>query len=127
MAELKMVVAERELTFVFDLKAWFAVEDKFESLSAMNERFAENKKPMQTGVELAAICATAGERAKGSKQTVTFAWLSDHMDIQQAREARSLAMAAVAQGMRKQVEDDETSEDVDVVAEEIAKKETADA
>ncbi len=120
MEELKMKAAGRELRFAFDLQAWFELEKIFGSMAEMNRRFEEQDRPLEAGLELAAITASAGARECG-REPVTLEWLREKLTPKQAAKANGLAKAAFIAGMtREDEEEDEAA--VDAVAEEIQKK-----
>lgn len=125
MNELRMKVGGRELHFAFDLQAWFDVEKAFGSLTEMNRRFEEQDRPMEAGVALAAITASAGARADGS-EPVTTEWLAKVLTPKQASKASGMAKAAFVEGMTRD-EAEEEEKPTDEVAEEIQKKTSAEA
>ena len=67
----------------------------------MYKRFDEDLLPMTTGLQLAAITATAGtcDREDKSAKPITFDWLAKHATPSQARELGVMAKAAVVRGL----------------------------
>lgn len=125
MDELRLKAGGREMRFAFDLQAWFDVEKAFGSLNEMNRRFEEQDRPMEAGLELAAITASAGARADGG-EPVTVEWMMQVLTPRQASKAAGMAKAAFVQGMtRDEAEDEEKP--TDEVAEELQKKTSAEA
>lgn len=121
----EITVAGKTLRFAFDVRAWVEVEKEFASIDAMYERMARRLLPMTTGLKLAAITATAAQRADGRKDVVTFDWLVDHATPAEVRSMIGMAKAAVVRSMPTDDDDDEDGP-IDVgLAEE--KKEPADA
>lgn len=121
MKELKMKAAGRELHFAFDLQAWYDVEKAFGSMTEMNRRFDEQDRPMEAGLELAAIAVSAGARANG-EEPESLEWLRENLSPRKAAMACGLAKAAFIEGMSREDDEDEDEAAVDVVAEEIQKK-----
>lgn len=121
MKELKMKAAGRELHFAFDLQAWYDVEKAFGSMTEMNRRFDEQDRPMEAGLELAAIAVRAGARASG-EEPATIEWLRENLSPRKAATACGLAKAAFIKGMSREDDEDEDEAAVDVVAEELQKK-----
>lgn len=113
-----------QVHLAFDLLAWFEVEDAFDSLEAMRDKLVSNKRPVQTLVQLLAIEANAGERAKGGTGTYTAEWMKKNLKPSQVPELTATAYEALAEGMSKE---ESEQDDVDVVAAELAKKRQADA
>lgn len=95
----RITIAGRELILVFDTQAWVDLEKTFGSMDRMQKRFDEDLLPMTTGLQLAAITATAGDRADKSAKPVTFDWLVKNATPAQARELSMLAKAAVVRGL----------------------------
>ena len=129
MAGLRMTVEGRELLFRFDVLAWQQVEERFGSITRMKKLLDDDTCPMMVLRKLAAITASAGERYKTRKmdaETVTEAWLTEHLSPMQMRQANSLAEAAVNIGqMRENADDEDDQHEVDEVLEEIEKKRKA--
>lgn len=128
MKELKMKAAGRELHFAFDLQAWYDVEKAFGSMTEMNRRFDEQDRPMEAGLELAAIAVSAGARANGG-EPATLEWLRENLSPRKAAMACGLAKAAFIEGMSREDDEDEDENEaaVDVVAEELQKKTNANS
>lgn len=126
MEDMKMKAGGRELRFAFDLRAWFDIEKAFGSMTEMNRRFEEKDRPMEAGMELAAITANAGARENGG-EPVTVEWLTQTLTPKQAVKASGMAKAAFVNGMTRDEDEDEEEAPVDEVAEEIQKKTSAEA
>lgn len=114
-----------QVHLAFDLLAWFEVEDEFESLDAMRKKLTSNARPVQTLVKLLTIEANAGERMTGGSTKYTAEWMRKHLKPGQVPEMTAAAYEAMAEAMKR--DDSGHDEDVDVVAEELAKKRAADA
>lgn len=98
----RITIAGRELLFAFDTRAWVELEKVFGSITRMNKRFEDDVLPMTTGLQLAAITATAGTCDREDKQDkpITFEWLATHATPSQARDMASMAKAAVICGLQ---------------------------
>lgn len=121
MKELKMKAAGRELHFAFDLQAWYDVEKAFGSMTEMNRRFDEQDRPMEAGLELAAIAVSAGARAN-DEEPASLEWMRENLSPKKAAMACGLAKAAFIEGMSREDDENEDEAAVDVVAEELQKK-----
>lgn len=117
MAAILLTAAGREIPLRFDGQAWLDIEEHFGSLGEMNRRMAESEKPMQAAMELAAIVSAGGARKYGG-EAVTAAWLTENLTPREMNAAAALAKAAVTRGLTRRKAQDE---DVDEVAEELAK------
>ncbi len=97
----RITIAGRELILAFDTQAWVDLESTFGSLDRMYKRFDEDILPMTTGLQLAAITATAGtcDRLDKSAKPISFEWLVQNATPAQARELGVLAKAAVVRGL----------------------------
>lgn len=97
----RITIAGKELTLAFDTRAWLDLEKTFGSMDRMYKRFDEDLLPMTTGLQLAAITATAGtcDREDKSAKPITFDWLAKHATPSQARELGVMAKAAVVRGL----------------------------
>lgn len=125
MKSKQVTIGGVQVHLAFDLLAWFDVEDAFDSMDAMREKLLNNKKPVSTLVELLAIEANAGERSKGKDGHFTAEWMKKNLKPWQVTGMIEKAYEALADGLER--EECENSDDVDVVAEQLAKKRTADA
>lgn len=96
-----ITIAGKELTLAFDTQAWVDLEKTFGSMDRMYKRFDEDILPMTTGLQLAAITATAGtcDREDKSAKPITFDWLAKNATPAQARELGVMAKAAVVRGL----------------------------
>lgn len=96
-----ITIAGKELTLAFDTQAWVDLEKTFGSMDRMYKRFDEDILPMTTGLQLAAITATAGtcDREEKSAKPITFDWLAKNATPAQARELGVMAKAAVVRGL----------------------------
>lgn len=114
-----------QVRLAFDLQAWFEVEDAFGSMDNLRERLTEDKRPVQACMALLAIEANAGARAVGEETKHTVEEMLAKVKPWQVAELTGAAYDTLAEGMRR--EENDAHEDVDVVAEELAKKDRADA
>lgn len=121
MAMNTMRAAGRTLRLRFDLQAWLEIEERFDSLGAMLEALDRGTRPMRASLDACAILARAGARHAGEPDAPDAAWMAAHLSPRQANALISLARAAIVLGLRREDVEQE-DEDVDVVAEEIAKK-----
>lgn len=117
----RMTIQGRDLYFYFDTKAWLEVEKEFGSLEKMYEDFDSAPKPMAQQLKLAAITINAGARKEGREESVDVDWLAENATPKQVRKANAFARVAIIVGMQRENANDEDN-DVDVVAEEIQKK-----
>lgn len=122
MENIKVTIDGKEVPLFFDLRAWVEeLEPRFGSLSGMNNQLAGEMQPVGAAVDLLVITANAGYRQKGVKDKLTRAWVLDHAQPHEVPALSEAAKAAVMRSFyRDLVEDD--ADDVDVVAEEILKK-----
>lgn len=99
--EDRITIAGRELVFAFDTRAWVDLEKTFGSMNRMYKRFEEDVLPMTTGLQLAAITATAGtcDREDKTAKPISFEWLAKNATPAQAREMVSMAKSAVIRGL----------------------------
>ena len=97
----RITIAGKELVLAFDTQAWVDLEKTFGSMDRMYKRFDEDILPMTTGLQLAAITATAGtcDREDKSAKPITFDWLAKNATPAQARELGVMAKAAVVRGL----------------------------
>lgn len=121
MAMNTMRAAGRTLRLRFDLQAWLEIEERFDSLGAMLEALDRGARPMRASLDACAILARAGARHAGEPDAPDAAWMAAHLSPRQANALIRLARAAIVLGLRREDVEQE-DEDVDVVAEEIAKK-----
>lgn len=126
----RITIAGKELVFSFDTRAWVDLEKTFGSMERMNKRFDEDVLPMTTGLQLAAITATAGTCDREDKKAVpiSFEWLAKNATPAQARELVSMAKAAVIRGLAttESLYEDDGAQDM-VLEENNAKKNRAGA
>lgn len=128
--ELVFEMKERKLLFRFTTRAWWNIEQKEGSLSKLLDRMNSDERPLDANCVLLAETATAGERFKGSKETITKDWILDHMSPMQVKRATVMAKSAVTAGMRREEAEQDDGEVIDVILAEIeaekrAKKENA--
>lgn len=97
----RITIDGKELIFAFDTRAWVDLEKTFGSMARMYKRFEEDVLPMTTGLQLAAITATAGtcDREDKTAKPISFEWLAKNATPEQARELVSMAKAAVIRGL----------------------------
>ena len=121
--ELSMTVKERKLLFRFTTRAWLEIEEKVGSLTKLLRRIDEDDAPMNALIQLTAACATAGEKYAGGKERITADWLAENLSPKQIKWANHLAKLALTVGMRREEAEQADDEIIDVVLEEIKKKE----
>lgn len=128
--ELVMTVKGRKLLFRFTTRAWWNIEKKFGSLDKLLARVDEGDRPMDAMLELCAETATAGEKFMGTDEAISKEYLIDNLSPMEVKRAKALARDALTVGMRRENADQDDSEVIDVILEEIraaerAKKESA--
>lgn len=121
MEDIKVTVAGKELTMVFDVAAWCNVERTFGSLERMYQRLDKDVLPVCTGLQLAAIVAKSG------KEAVTYEWLVSNLRPDEVGAVTEAARHAVLRGMHMEEQLFDEADVIDVGLEEDAKKKTADA
>lgn len=119
-------VGGQPLTYRFDLKAWLEIEEAFGSLEEMNRKVKVKDHPMTANLKMLSIIATRGAVHRDGKEAepVTMGMLAESLSPSEMSFAVMQAQAAILAGMERKHVDDE-DEDVDVVAEELAKKRAA--
>lgn len=126
----RIAIAGKELSFAFDTQAWVELEKTFGSLTRMYKRFDDDVLPMITGLQLAAITATAGtcDRRDKDAKPITFEWLVGNASPAQVKDMIAMAKAAVVKGLKstESIFEDEGAADA-VLEENDAKKHRADA
>lgn len=125
MLETHMCAAGRELDFRFTLRAWHNIEKAAGSLTRLLARVDGDDRPLDAMCLLCAETATAGARHAGRSETITTDWLLDHLTPKQMRRAQAMARNALTIGMRREVEETEDDEVVDVILAEIEAEERA--
>lgn len=125
--ELSMTVKERKLLFRFTTRAWLEIEEKVGSLTKLLRRIDEDDAPMNALIQLTAACATAGEKYAGGKDRITVDWLAENLSPKQIKQANHLAKLSLTVGMRREEAEQADDEIIDVVLEEIKKKEERQA
>ena len=126
MEDIKVKVADRELTMVFDVAAWCDVERTFGSLERMYQRLDKDVLPTCTGLQLAAIVATSGTCDRAKKEAVSYEWLMQHLKPVDVGGVIEAARKAVLRGMHMDESLFDEADAVDVGLMEDAKKKTAD-
>lgn len=126
MERMVMMVGGAEIRFRFDLEAWCEIEDEIGSLDALTDRLDKNDRPTQASIALIAATINAGKRHAGETDRIDADWVRRSMSPKQFKLANALARQAFVIGMRRDEAQDE-DEDVDVVAQEIKKKEAGAA
>lgn len=127
MEDIKVKVADRELTMVFDVAAWVGVERTFGSLERMYERMDKDILPTCTGLQLAAIVATSGTCDRAKDKPITYEWLMGALRPDEVGAVIEAARKSVMRGMRMEESLFDEADAVDVGLIEDAKKKTADA
>ena len=120
---LTMKMGERELLFRFTTRAWLEIEEKIGSLTKLLNRIDEEDRPLDASITLAAACATAGERYRGSSDVITADMLIDGLSPKEIKRANMMARRALTLGMRREEADKDDEEIVDVVLEELRREE----
>lgn len=128
--ELVMIVKERKLLFRFTTRAWYNLEKRIGSLDKLLERVENGDRPLDAMLELCAETATAGEKYMGGQEEITKEWLIDNLSPLEMKRAEAKARDALTVGMRREIVDQDDSEVIDAILEEIkaaerAKKENA--
>ena len=121
--ELTMKAGGEELLFRFTVRAWVEIEEKMGSLDALLERVDSGDRPMTAMIELCAATATAGNRYRGKDERVTADDLIDRLSPVQIKLASRLAKTALTIGMRREGCEQDDSEIIDVVLEELRQEE----
>lgn len=127
MEEIKVKVADRVLTMVFDVAAWCDVERTFGSLGKMYQRLDKDILPTCTGLQLAAIVATSGTCDRAKDKPITYEWLMGALRPDEVGAVIEAARKAVLRGMRMEEKLYDDADVVDVGLENDAKKKKADA
>lgn len=121
-----VTVGGRTLHLEFGVPAYIELEKHFGSHAEFRRRTGENDNPYEAYVTLVCVCANNGARRRGEPQDMTTDWLMDNLSKREMDRAISAAISAYVKGSSCETLSDE-DEDVDVVAEEIEKKEEAPA
>lgn len=128
--ELVLMVKERKLLFRFTTRVWYNIERRLGSLDKLLKRVDEDDRPLDAMLELCAETATAGEEYMGGNEKITKDWLIDNLSPMEMKRAKVKARDALTVGMRRETVDQDDSEVIDAILEEIkaaerAKKEKA--
>lgn len=115
-------VGGRKLLMRFDVQGIVDLEESLGSLGEFSRRIEQQDRPYMADLTLIAICANGGYRFRGEKERISPKWLIEHLSPAEVKRAKLAARQAFAVAMKRERAGDE-DEDVDVVAEEIKKKE----
>lgn len=121
-------VAGREITPLFDLTAWEMIEDaeEFSSMSdaldAINDR-EDEKRCRRATLTIAAILCSNALQAAGEGETITRSQMLRATPPKRIGDVRLACVKAINKGLRSDY-DEADEEPVDVVLEEIEKKQT---
>lgn len=114
----------RELSFYWDLQAWFDIEEKIGSVDALARRInSEDEQPAKASAALIEVSANAGYRRTGSGERIDQKWILEKLGCKAFKRCNALARKAFVEGMRRE-DAEEDEEPVDIVAQEIKKNET---
>ena len=114
----------RELCLWWDLEAWFEVEEKLGSIEKMTKRIlGDDEQPARASAALICACVNAGYRRSGSKERIDENWLNDNVGAKAFKRLNTLARRAYIEGMAREENEEESETAVDVVAQQIKKKE----
>ena len=121
-----MKVGGRELALAFTLDALSQMQETFGRESAnlteksMNELFGSTKNILT----LLAILANQGEELAGRTPDITAKWLGQHMKPTRMPMIQAAMLDAIQKGMDMETAEDDPAEEVDVVLEELKKKDS---
>lgn len=113
---IEIQVGRRTFPIRFDLGAWMEIDERFGSLEQM-----EADKTVKARIACLAIFARAGARYHGG-EAPTEEYLTQHLGPKGLVQANRQASRAFVAGMKRETAEDD-DEDIDVVAEELKKKE----
>ena len=113
---IEIQVGRRTSPIRFDLGAWMEVDERFGSLEQI-----EADKTVKARIACLAIFARAGARYHGG-EAPTEEYLTQHLGPKGLVQANRQASRAFVAGMKREMAEDD-DEDIDVVAEELKKKE----
>ena len=123
MKQVTIKVGGRELALVFILRAIANLEAELgENVVLTNEQLDELLCRPGKLTKLLAVMANEGELAAGRKPDITADWLGGKLRPGNLPTLQAQALDAITQGMRMETEEDDEDEPVDVVLEEIKKK-----
>lgn len=121
----KIKVGGRELALAFTIGAMDAMErtsGKPVDLENVKESIVEMLKDRRSLISLLVILAREGEELEGRTLDVDEEWFKKHMRPGALPKVQVAVLDAVADGMRMEAAEGEEDEEVDVVLEEIKKK-----
>ena len=108
---IEIQVGKRTFPVRFDLGAWMEIDERFGGLDQM-----EADKTVKARIACLAIFARAGARYCGEE------YLTKNLSPKALAQANRQASRAFVAGMKREMAEDD-DEDIDVVAEELKKKE----
>lgn len=119
-------IGGRELKLRLNMAALEDIEAQYGTLGGLLDALAEGERAMEALLDALAILANGELMAMGEEPDVTAAWLRCQLRPGQLAAAQRAMQAAIAEGMRIEVDDADGDGPVDVLLEEIeAKKNTA--
>lgn len=120
---IKTKAAGRELALWWDLAAWFEAEERAGSIDALVQRVTGDEQPAQASALLIELTVNAGYRRMGSEERIDQEWIKKNLGCKAFGRLNAMARRAYIEGMKRE-DADEEEEAVDLVAQEIKKKET---
>lgn len=116
-------VGGRELTLIFTLRAIAKLEEELGEDVILNDKQLDALlcRPGKL-TKLLAVMANEGELAAGREPDVTADWLGGKLRPGRLPGLQTAALEAITRGMRMETDDTDENEAVDVVLEEIKKK-----
>lgn len=122
--DMTIRIGKRAYCPLFDLAAWEQIDDSFGGLDEMLERLNDKDdaaKRRRSTVELAVLLINNGLEAAGSDERITEQQAMRGIPPKRLPDVRMMCIEAINAGMRSDY-DAADEEPVDVVLEEIAKK-----
>lgn len=128
MKTIKTKLAGRELKLAFTFEASERIAEKFGGDGPIDGETLNGILSTTSGmIEALAILAQCGAEIEGEKCDVDAAWLKKRLGPGSTKAIVEAILAAVTEGMRMETETEDEDEEVDVVLEELKKKEATDA
>lgn len=115
----------RELALAFTISAMDAMEDmtgRPVDLENVKETIVDACKDRRTLVKMIEILAREGAAVQGNALDIDAAWIKKHMRPGDLPRAQIAVLEAVSDGMRMESAEGDENEEVDVVLEQIKKK-----
>ena len=118
-------VGGRELALAFTLDAMAEMQEAFGQKAIMTEKgLSEVLNSAKDTLKLTAILANQGEELRGKPADITAKWLGQHMKPARTAALQKTIMDAIMAGMNMETAEDDPAEEVDVVLEEMKKKDS---